>query len=153
MRVCKLFIENIMKFDHVGIQVCKLDECIPWYKAVFNAKEVWTLREFSELTLRRLPGIIALTEIQSNEIKLHLFERGKLISSDDRITKFQHVAINVERKGRLYDLQQLAFSTNERLGLSSEVSEIVWDKNGVGSLYLADPDGNEFEITHYRRRS
>lgn len=139
-----------MKFDHIGIQVRQLDACIPWYSAVFKTARNWTLREFSPLTLRRLPGIIVLTEIQSDEIKLHLFERKALVASDDRATKFQHVAITVAQEARLAELQRLALSANERLGLLSEVSEIVWDKNGVGSLYLADPEGNEFEITHYR---
>ncbi|WP_133650338.1 VOC family protein [Paraburkholderia flava] len=142
-----------MKFDHVGIQVRQLDTCISWYKAVFNAAQNWTLTEFSHLTLRRLPGITVLTEIQSDEIKLHLFERSELTLSGDRITKFQHIAINVAREARLEELQQLASVANKRFGLLSEISEIVWDKNGVGSLYLADPEGNEFEITHSRERS
>jgi catechol-2,3-dioxygenase len=141
-----------MKFDHVGIQVQQLDACIPWYKAVFNGVQNWTLTDFSYLTLRRLPGITVLTEIQSDEIKLHLFERSELSRPGDRITKFQHVAINVAQETRLAELQQIASVVNDRLGLSGEVSEIVWDKNGVGSLYLTDPEGNEFEITHYRER-
>lgn len=140
-----------MKFDHVGIQVQHLDACIPWYKAVFNAVQTWTLTEFSSLTLDRLPGITVLTEMQSDEIKLHLFERNGLTQSSDRMTKFQHVALSVAKEPRLSELQRLASAANERLGLSSDVSEIVWDKNDVGSLYLADPEGNEFEITHNRR--
>jgi catechol 2,3-dioxygenase-like lactoylglutathione lyase family enzyme len=139
------------QFHHIGIQTSDLDNSVRWYEDFFRCEQVWTLRRFSELTRRRLPGINALTEVVIGSVRIHLFERpGRASDPAESAIQFQHFCFRVDatedlavlrrRWTELYDSGRYSFA------LDDQPTEIVVDEDGVQSFYAYDVNGLEFEF-------
>lgn len=141
-------------FHHVGVQVGDLEASIAWYTKFFGAEISWTLKDFSPLSLTRLPGMTQLVELVSGPLRFHLFERDGVDGALPAVTavQFQHLCIDVESPLDLIRWRRRWFTATPGAGtnLAAELlpTEIVVDDVGVESFYCLDPDGLEFEFTY-----
>lgn len=145
-----------MSVNHVAIQTHDLKQSVRWYEEFLGGRVEWTLREFSELTHSRLPGIGTLVEVKIGELRLHIFDRadatGKCPAALD--LQFQHLGVTVERGEdlpvlrrrwiQLYESGQFAYARPDG------PSDIVVDDDGMESLYVLDPNGLELEFIYFR---
>jgi catechol 2,3-dioxygenase-like lactoylglutathione lyase family enzyme len=145
-------------FHHIGVQTTDLDNCLSWYQDFFGARPVWTLTRFSELTLKRLPGIARLSEMVLGNMRLHLFERAAEGTGQHNPwpyhsdTQFQHLCLQVasseelarwrQRWRPLYDSGRYVFA------LPEQPTEIIRDSDRVESFYCLDVNGLEYEFTY-----
>jgi catechol 2,3-dioxygenase-like lactoylglutathione lyase family enzyme len=141
------------RFHHVGIQTNDLDNSVRWYTDFHGAEPVWTLKEFSELTRRRLPGIRELTEMSLGRVRVHLFERaGRPFDPAESAVGFQHFCFDVGAPQDLDAIRrrwiELYRSGRYTFALDKQPSEIVTDDDGVQSFYAYDVNGLEFEFTY-----
>jgi catechol 2,3-dioxygenase-like lactoylglutathione lyase family enzyme len=141
-----------LRFHHVGIQTNDLDNSVAWYEEFLGCQRAWTLDRFSELTLSRLPGIRALTEMVVGDIRLHLFERpGRAADPAESATQFQHFCFRVSVPEELVTLRQrwieLYESGRYTFALDEQPTDIVTDNDGIQSFYTYDVNGLEFEFT------
>lgn len=142
-----------LRFHHVAVQTDDLASSISWYKDFFGAKVTWTLEEFSELSLERLPGLSSLAELTADELRFHLFTRGAHHrgAPPSGTNQFQHVCVEVptpkdllawySRWHAVYDSGVYTFTRD------APATDIVVDNDGVQSFYAYDPNGIEFEFT------
>jgi catechol 2,3-dioxygenase-like lactoylglutathione lyase family enzyme len=145
-------------FHHIGVQTTDLDNCVSWYRDFFGARPVWTLAQFSELTIKRLPGIVRLSEMALGNMRLHLFERtaegtGQGIQDPSSVAhQFQHLCFQVASSAELARWQQrwrlLYESGRYVFALPEEPTRIVRDSDGVESFYCLDVNGLEYEFTY-----
>jgi catechol 2,3-dioxygenase-like lactoylglutathione lyase family enzyme len=139
---------------HIGIQTRDLANSLAWYQDFFGCRPTWTAETFSELTHRRLPGVVRLTEVVVGDLRLHLFERAGLdrYGDEDRYAQFQHLCVAVaseaELRRRRDRWSELFRSGRYRFADSEPPTEIVVDERGVQSFYCVDVDGLEFEFTY-----
>ncbi|WP_339386366.1 VOC family protein [Vibrio caribbeanicus] len=138
-----------MKIDHVGIQVKSLENSINWYKYVFSGEISWELESFSELTTSRLPNILKLVEIKSDDLKIHLFESKDISDSSNNRSQIQHTAIELDSKEKMKSIIDRVRELNVERSVNS-ISDIVTDSSNVSSCYFTDPEGNEFELVVYQ---
>ncbi|MDQ2583518.1 VOC family protein [Saccharothrix yanglingensis] len=139
---------------HVGIQTRDLANCVAWYRDFFGCEEKWSLEEFSDLTLSRLPGMERLTEVRVGDLRFHLFERAD--DTDDlpggNKIQFQHVCLDVSSPENLVAWRErwleLRASGRYRFATDEAPTDIVTDADGVQSCYLVDVNGLEFELTY-----
>jgi len=113
---------------------------------------MWTLDRFSELTLRRLPGIRALTEVAIGDVRIHLFDRaGREFDPAESSVGFQHFCFGVSAPEDLDVIRrrwiELYESGNYTFALDEQPTGIVTDDDGVQSFYAYDVNGLEFEFT------
>lgn len=139
---------------HIGIQTRDLANCAAWYRDYFGCEEKWSLDEFSDLTLSRLPGITRLTEVMVGDLRFHLFEREDAADTlpGGNKRQFQHVCLAVsspedivawrDRWLELHGSGRYHFATDEL------PTDVVEDSDGVLSCYVVDVNGLEFELTH-----
>lgn len=143
-----------MNLHHLGVQTADLDNCLKWYLEFFDAKKNWELDQFSELTLRRLPGIRRLVEISAGGARIHLFDRvgHSGAQSDPNGFAFQHACISVSSPEELADMRRkwidLYDSGRFSFASAEQPTEIVVDDDGVQSLYLLDVNGLEYELSY-----
>ncbi|HEX8346569.1 MAG TPA: VOC family protein [Actinoplanes sp.] len=142
------------RVHHVGVQTSDLENSVRWYTEFFGARRNWELDRFSELTLRRLPGIGRLAEVATDTLRVHLFDRTDHSHELPRplAYQFQHVCLEVDRpedlqtaRNRWIDLYESGRFTFAR---PDQPTDIVVDSDGVSSFYLFDPNGLEYEFTH-----
>jgi hypothetical protein len=117
-----------------------------------EAKLMWTLDRFSELTLRRLPGIRELTEVAIGDVRIHLFERaGREFDPTRSSVQFQHLCFGVSAPEELDVIRrrwiELYESGHYTFALDEQPTDIVTDDDGVQSFYAYDVNGLEFEFT------
>jgi len=143
-----------LRMHHVGVQTADLDNCLRWYVAFFDGKQVWELDHFSPLTRSRLPGIQRLTEVAAGSVRFHLFDRSSHSGAhaDANGFIFQHVCLAVDVpealrrfRERWYELRR---SGEYTFVSAEEPTEIVIDADGMQSLYLHDVNGLEYEIAY-----
>ncbi|MEV0642239.1 VOC family protein [Streptomyces sp. NPDC050619] len=138
---------------HVAIETTDLDNCEKWYREFLNFQPAWTLTEFSELTLSRLPGISRLTEVTCGGARLHLFERdGVHAEPTPARAPVQHLCLSFpavalletarSRWLELFESGRFSFAKGE------EPSPLVTDSDGVVSFYAYDVNGLELELTY-----
>lgn len=113
---------------------------------------MWTLDRFSELTLRRLPGIRALSEVAIGDVRIHLFERaGHEFDPTESSVQFQHFCFSVSAPEELDVIRrrwiELYESGRYTFALDEPSTDIVTDEDGVQSFYAYDVNGLEFEFT------
>jgi hypothetical protein len=143
-----------MNLNHLGVQTADLDNCLEWYLEFFDAKKNWELGQFSELTLRRLPGIRRLVEISVGGARIHLFDRAGHSGAqpDPNGFVFQHACISVSSPEELTDMRRkwidLYDSGRFSFASAEQPTEIVVDDDGVQSLYLLDVNGLEYELSY-----
>lgn len=147
--------EEVLSIHHVGIQTDDLDNCLSWYLDFFEAKQMWRLDRFSELTLSRLPGIGRLVEVAAGDVRFHLFDRS---GHDGRSRppaegfQFQHVCVEVGSAEELRRVRErwleLYRSGRYSFACADQPTPIVTDADGVQSLYVFDVNGLEFEFTY-----
>lgn len=139
-------------FHHVGIQTRDLDNALAWYTDFLGAEVVWQLTTFSDLTVRRLPGITRLAEIRAGELRLHLFERGTNATPAPQTSQFQHLCLSVggvdELKAYRARWQTVQETGKYTFAIEDPPTEIVDDDDGVHSFYALDTDGLELEFTY-----
>jgi catechol 2,3-dioxygenase-like lactoylglutathione lyase family enzyme len=140
------------QFHHVGVQTNNLENSVRWYADFLGCQQAWTLDRFSELTLSRLPGIRALTEMVLGDVRVHLFERpGRVPEPTESALQFQHFCFCVSAAEELVRLRQrwieLYESGRYTFALDEQPTDIVVDADGVQSFYTYDVNGLEFEFT------
>lgn len=145
--------ESLLSLHHLAVETADLDNSVSWYTSFFGGSVSWTLDVFSELTRRRLPGIVRLTEVAAGPVRFHLFTRdADYARSVADVLQFQHVCLATdspeslvswrERWQRLYASGAYSFVCTE------PATEIVTDADQVSSFYAYDVNGLEFEFTH-----
>jgi catechol 2,3-dioxygenase-like lactoylglutathione lyase family enzyme len=149
----------VLLFHHIGVETEDLDNSIRWYQDFFGCHPSWSLGTFSDLTRRRLPGIVRLTELVMGDVRIHLIERpgrGATAPGDSR-NQFQHVCLAAESgdellfwRGRWLDLFA---SGRYAFAFDDPPTEIVIDAGGTQSFYALDVNGLEFEFTYVPRSS
>jgi catechol 2,3-dioxygenase-like lactoylglutathione lyase family enzyme len=141
------------RFHHVGVQTTDLDNSVRWYREFLGCEQAWSLDRFSELTLSRLPGIRALTEMVLGDVRVHLFERpGRGSEPAESAVQFQHFCFRVSAAEDLVRLRRrwtdLYASGRYTFALDEQPTAIVTDDDGVQSFYTYDVNGLEFEFTY-----
>lgn len=143
-----------MHVHHIGVQTADIDATLEWYTEFFQRGTTnWTLDRFSELTRSRLPGISRLVEFQIDNVRFHFYDREH-IDQDARVPgpMFQHCGLAVPSADALPRYRQrwfeVARSGRFTAPLWSDPSEVVFDQDGVGSLYVEDINGLEIELTY-----
>ncbi|MCA2809718.1 MULTISPECIES: VOC family protein [Cyanophyceae] len=143
----------MLKFDHVAIQTHDIENTVKWYKEFFNCQENWALNKFSPLTIKRLPSITQLVELQVGNFRLHIFD----IKDDDGIVpnnvlQYQHFCIEVLTLNELEDLRsrycEIYQSGRYEFRKNEPATDLVIDDDGMTSFYCYDINGLEFEITY-----
>jgi catechol 2,3-dioxygenase-like lactoylglutathione lyase family enzyme len=139
---------------HIAVQTADFDGTVAWYREFFDCELAWTLREFSDLTRSRLPGITELAELTAGTVRFHVFARGaELDRPPPRDTQqFQHVCLSAgsaaalavwrDRWTEIFGSGRYAFAIPE------SATDIVTDSDGVQSFYCYDPNGLEYEFTY-----
>lgn len=148
-----------MKLHHVAYQVEDLALTVKWYNEMFGAKENWKMEGgFSDTTLKRLPNIKTLVELQAGEVRWHIFDRGSVVSPLLRPTQqpeYQHVCIGVSQIEELevfrQKWQELYFNFKEQYQKMATApaqlcSNIIVEDNGSAEFYCLDPNGLEIEM-------
>lgn len=143
-----------MHLHHIGVQTADIDATLRWYAEFFEGGTVnWTLDRFSDLTRSRVPGISRLIEFQIDGLRFHIFDRAGI----DRHSgvpgpEFQHCGLAVSSADELHRYRdrwfELARSGRFASPRWSDPSDVVFDDDGVGSLYLEDFNGLEIELTY-----
>ena len=143
-----------MQVHHIGVQTADIDATLDWYSQFFEGgKENWTLDRFSKLTLSRLPGISRLVEFQIDAVRFHFYDREG-IDQAPRVPgpEFQHCGLIVASADELprYRERWFELARNGRFTVPhwSDPSDVVFDGDGVGSLYVEDVNGLEIEFTY-----
>lgn len=141
--------------DHVGIQTMDLENAVSWYQEFLGCRISWQMDGgFSDLSLRRLPGLAHLVEVAVGEIRLHLFtrERGTDGPPAGEVNQFQHLCIRVDTpeqlrlwRGRWLELHESGRYSFVR---AEPASEIDVDGQGMQSFYAYDVNGLELEFTY-----
>jgi catechol 2,3-dioxygenase-like lactoylglutathione lyase family enzyme len=144
------------RFHHVGVQTNDLDNAVLWYQDFFGCRPSWSMNTFSELTRRRLPGIVRLTEMIMGDIRIHLFERPGRGACDPGSSQvqFQHVCLAAGSGDEVlfWRLRWLELFTSGRytFAFDDQPTEIVTDADGTQSFYALDVNGLEFEFSYLR---
>jgi catechol 2,3-dioxygenase-like lactoylglutathione lyase family enzyme len=147
-----------LTLHHLAVQTRNLDNCVAWYRAFFDCQVNWELDTFSELTLRRLPGIGRLVELSTGDLRFHVFNRAGLDTNPPHDSpQFQHACVLVgsaaalrERRERWYELSRSGRYTFDH---PEPATDIVVDADGVASFYALDVNGLEFEFTYIPGRA
>ncbi|MER5218541.1 VOC family protein [Streptomyces sp. NPDC002838] len=140
---------------HVAVQTHDLDNSLDWYRSFFNATSNWTLDRFSELTRERLPGITRLTEVELQNLRLHLFERPAAtpVSEAAEAMQFQHICLVLDSHEEMVAWRQKWFALRDggefRFASGEEPTDIVVDDDGMESFYFRDVNGLEFEFSWF----
>lgn len=141
-------------FHHIAVQTSDFDRSVAWYQEFFGCELAWTLAEFSELTVSRLPGITQLAELTVGGTRFHVFSRGADLDQPppQDTQQFQHMCVKAgsaqalrswrERWLDVYKSGRYTFAVPE------PATEIVTDSDGVQSFYCRDINGLEFEFTY-----
>ncbi|NER23658.1 MAG: VOC family protein [Symploca sp. SIO1C2] len=137
----------------MGIQTDDLENTVKWYKDFFSCEQNWTLAEFSDLTLKRLPSITQLVELQTGNFKFHIFDiNSQHVAVPNNAIQYQHFCLQVSEKNQLEELKNRWFSLYEsgfyKFKLNDPATDIVTDKDGVSSFYFYDVNGLEFEAMY-----
>jgi len=144
-----------LSFDHVAIQTADLDASIEWYRECMECELVWRLDAFSDVTRRRLPGIVELVELSAGNVRLHLFTRGVEYSASPSLdtNQFQHVCLCTPTSASLQALRarwlKCAESGLYRFARAEPPTEILVDSDGHEYFYAFDINGIEYEFTYY----
>lgn len=138
---------------HLAVETADLDNSVAWYTSFFGGTVSWTLDTFSELTRRRLPAIVRLTEVVAGPIRFHLFTRDADYARPVAdMLQFQHVCLAVDSPGLLASWrgrwQRLYASGSYSFVRAEPATEIVTDADQISSFYAYDVNGLEFEFTH-----
>jgi catechol 2,3-dioxygenase-like lactoylglutathione lyase family enzyme len=138
---------------HIGVQTVDLGNCLGWYEEFLGARVVWSTDRFSELTRRRLPGVVRLTEVAVAGVRLHLFERAGAAGPVVDSPQFQHVCLVAGSLDELAGWRQrwwdVFASGRFRFYRPEPPSEIVTDVRGVACFYCFDVDGLELEFSYF----
>jgi catechol 2,3-dioxygenase-like lactoylglutathione lyase family enzyme len=120
---------KINEIDHCALTVINLERSFDWFKDLFDLEIIHKWQ--------------TTWMIGKGEIKLGLFQRpdGKPIEELDSKIGFQHVAFLTDCKGFIDIQVQL-----QTQGVEFEGPE---DTGIAYSIFIKDPDGNQFEITTY----
>ena len=143
-----------MDLHHVGVQTDDLTGTVQWYSDFFDGSRLnWRLDEFSDLTTSRLPGISQLIELQIGSVRFHIYDRAELDPDHTMLVPcFQHCGLTVESPDELTMYRErwyeLAGSGRHNCARAAEPSDVVFDGDGVGSLYVEDINGLELELTY-----
>lgn len=138
---------------HVALVTADADNLGAWYHDLFGMRHVWTLVDFSELTMRRLPGIRRIDEWKLGSLRIHLLEvpSAEAASATVKMASYQHICLCLDSVEELIVLRRrwlsLAYSKRFRFFVEANASEVVIDPDGVASFYALDPDGLEWEFT------
>lgn len=146
---------GMSRLHHVAIQTRDLRNCAAWYRSFLDLRENWTTSVFSETTLCRLPGIVRLTEVGSDVLRLHIFELADATPGDrSRRGQFQHVCLAVAAATELRRIRQrwieLFESGTYRFSHREHPTEIAVDDTGTENFYCLDVDGLELEFAYER---
>ncbi|GIJ29221.1 hypothetical protein Vqi01_43830 [Micromonospora qiuiae] len=138
---------------HVGVETPDLANSLAWYQDFFGCRPTWTADTFSELTRRRLPGVLRLTEVVVGDLRLHLFQRTDPgVGARDGAPRFQHLCVAVDSPDELERWRlrwaELFDSGRYRYVDPDPPTEIVVDDRGVASFYCLDVNGLEYEFTY-----
>jgi catechol-2,3-dioxygenase len=120
---------NIKQIDHCALTVTNLERSLEWFKKVFG---------FDIIHKWKTTWMIG-----KEEIRIGLFQRpeGKPIEDLDNKIGFQHVAFLSDSQGFTAIQVQL-----KSQGIDFEGPE---DTGIAYSIFVSDPDGNQFEVTTY----
>ena len=141
-------------FHHLAVQTADFGCTVAWYQEFFGCTLSWTLKEFSELTKSRLPGINELAELTVGSTRFHIFTRkAGLDRPPPRDTlQYQHVCMSVDSPDELLTWRQrwldIYGSGRYAFTIDSSATEVDIDAAGVQSFYCYDPNGLEYEFTH-----
>ena len=143
----------MFKFDHIAIQTDDFENTVRWYKNFFSCEENWTLTSFSDLTLKRLPSITKIVELQVGSLKFHIFDiNGDNSTVTSNAIQYQHVCVEVPDIDRLKEIRNrwlnLYQSGIYKFKKNEFATDIVTDKDGISVFYCFDVNGLEFEVMH-----
>lgn len=141
-----------LRIHHVAVQTDDLPSSISWYEDFFGAEVSFTLSEFSELGMQRLPGLSELAELRAGELRIHLFTRGPLHGAPSPDTNhFHHLCIQVPNAEDLHAWRDrwCAIHDSGRYTFTKDVpaTDIAADDDGALSFYVYDTNGVQFEFT------
>lgn len=122
---------NLTIIDHVGLNVTDLARSIAWYMEVFDFQ-----------VLHRWPSNTTVM-VGAGSIRLGLFLRPNAakVADPDQAVMMTHVAFGVSP-----DRFALVLAHLKGLGIPFDPPE---DTGIAYSIFLADPDGHQVEITTY----
>ncbi|WP_422769204.1 VOC family protein [Plantactinospora sp. WMMC1484] len=139
----------------MGIQTMDLDNAVSWYQDFLGCTVSWEMNAgFSDLSLRRLPGLARLVEVVVSDIRLHLFTRdhGTHGPPASEVNQFQHLCIQVDtpQQLRLWRRRYLELFESGRytFARAEPATEIDIDGQGMQSFYAYDVNGLEIEFTY-----
>lgn len=146
------------RLHHIAVQTADLANCVAWYREYFGCRPTWSTDVFSPLTRSRLPGIVAMAELEADGVRFHVFEYDDGVDGAAGAApppagpRFQHVCLvassSAELRARhrrwwdVFESGRFAFARSEG------PTEVVVDEGGVESFYFYDVNGLEFEFTH-----
>ncbi|MFI1825744.1 VOC family protein [Streptomyces sp. NPDC020412] len=148
------------RLHHIAVQTADLANCVAWYREYFGCRPTWSTDVFSPLTRSRLPGIVAMAELEADGMRFHLFEyddpegdRAGGASAPPPVgPRFQHVCLvassSAELRARRRRWWDVFDSGRFDFARSEGPTEVVVDEGGVESFYFYDVNGLEFEFTH-----
>jgi catechol 2,3-dioxygenase-like lactoylglutathione lyase family enzyme len=146
----------MLLFHHVGVQTNDLDNSVRWYQDFLGCRPSWSLDTFSDMTRRRLPGIVRLAEMVLGDVRIHLFERPghRACAPGHSQDQFQHVCLAAGSGDELLFLRgrwlDLFVSGRYAFARDDQPTEIVTDADGTQSFYALDVNGLEFEFSYVR---
>lgn len=140
-----------IRFHHVALPCRDLPTTISWYHDLLGCEPAWETSEFAVSTRQRIPGITRMAELRLAGLRLHIYETRQ----PDPPAAGQHFCLAVPDAEALSAVRQrAALLAGAPLRISAPPDaarggwpEVVIDADGVRSIYLTDPDANEFEVT------
>jgi catechol 2,3-dioxygenase-like lactoylglutathione lyase family enzyme len=139
---------------HIAVQTADFDGSVSWYREFFGCQVAWTLREFSELTRSRLPGITELAELTAGQARFHVFARGADLDQPPPpgTQQFQHICLTAPSGAALAQWRQrwldIFGSGRYTFTVPEPATGIVTDDDGVQSFYFRDINGLEYEFSY-----
>lgn len=141
-----------MKLHHFAIQVPELDNTTKWYCDFFQMEHQWTLDKLNHVTLSRLPGIRAVSELGNSNMRVHLLHMpGTAPAQREKRIEFQHICmqLNTAEDVQTMHAKWISFYNSGKYGFQHDwqPTEII-DEDGAKTFYCFDVHGNEFELTY-----
>lgn len=144
-----------LKLDHIAIQTNDFDNTISWYKDFLACEEKWYKKreELPVAIQNRMPYSSQLMELQTSEIRFHIFDIVVPFSEQSRkALQIEHYCLEVDTLDELHQLRsrwiELFQSGKYSFMRNDMVSEVIPSSHGMNGFYAHDPNGIELEIFH-----
>lgn len=131
--------EPPLVLHHVALPCRDIAATASWYAEILGCSISWRTTVFAESTRIRMPGLRCIAELQQGSVRLHVYEVPTVQQFPG-----QHYCVRVAEPQHLLEVRRRAA---ELAADGAAEAELITDDEGVQSIYLNDPDGNELELT------